>query len=76
MPIITRETVTSNARHTHRENSQQSGPTHMNQEHTQTHDEAIQNLVAMGFEKAKAEVALAAANGDLALAVELLSSQE
>lgn len=76
MPIITRETVTSNARHTHRENSQQSGPTHMNQGHTQTHDEAIQNLVAMGFEKAKAEVALAAANGDLALAVELLSSQE
>lgn len=48
----------------------------MSQGHTQINDEAIQNLVAMGFEKAKAEIALAAANGDLALAVELLSSQE
>lgn len=75
-PISTRETVTSNARSPHRENSQQSGPTHMNQGHTQNYDETVQSLVAMGFEKANAEVALAAANGDITLAVELLSSQE
>ncbi|XP_047253318.1 rhomboid-like protein 15 isoform X1 [Capsicum annuum] len=38
-------------------------------------DEEIQKLVAMGFEKTQAEVALAAAEGDLNVAVEILSQQ-
>lgn len=41
-----------------------------------SHDktESVSSLVAMGFEQKKAEVALDAANGDLAMAVEILSS--
>lgn len=39
-------------------------------------DEEIQKLVAMGFEKTQVEVALAAADGDLNVAVEILMSQE
>ncbi|KAK4345852.1 hypothetical protein RND71_036028 [Anisodus tanguticus] len=38
-------------------------------------DEEIQKLVAMGFEKTQVEVALAAADGDLNVAVEILSQQ-
>ncbi|KAI5679707.1 hypothetical protein M9H77_00934 [Catharanthus roseus] len=38
-------------------------------------DEDIQKLVAMGFEKTQVEVALAAADGDLNVAVEILSQQ-
>ncbi|KAH7292484.1 hypothetical protein KP509_29G070900 [Ceratopteris richardii] len=38
--------------------------------------DSISSLVSMGFEQKKAEVALDAANGDLAMAVEILSSQE
>ncbi|MCO5608693.1 hypothetical protein L7F22_062907 [Adiantum nelumboides] len=37
--------------------------------------ESLSSLIAMGFEQTKAEVALDAANGDLAMAVEILSSQ-
>ncbi|XP_059462427.1 rhomboid-like protein 15 [Corylus avellana] len=39
-------------------------------------DEEIQKLVAMGFEKTQVEVALAAADGDLNVAVEILMSQQ
>lgn len=39
-------------------------------------DEEIQKLVAMGFERTQVEVALAAADGDLNVAVEILMSQE
>ncbi|PON44920.1 Peptidase [Parasponia andersonii] len=39
-------------------------------------DEEIQKLVAMGFEKTQVEVALAAAEGDLNVAVEILMSQQ
>ncbi|GAV86125.1 UBA domain-containing protein/Rhomboid domain-containing protein [Cephalotus follicularis] len=38
-------------------------------------DEGIQKLVAMGFERTQVEVALAAADGDLNVAVEILSQQ-
>ncbi|XP_009615889.1 rhomboid-like protein 15 isoform X1 [Nicotiana tomentosiformis] len=38
-------------------------------------DEKVQKLVAMGFEKTQVEVALAAAEGDLNVAVEILSQQ-
>ncbi|GLT62579.1 hypothetical protein SLA2020_352020 [Shorea laevis] len=39
-------------------------------------EEEIQKLVAMGFEKTQVEVALAAADGDLNVAVEILMSQQ
>ncbi|XP_044492017.1 rhomboid-like protein 15 isoform X2 [Mangifera indica] len=39
-------------------------------------DEEIQQLVSMGFEKTQVEVALAAADGDLNVAVEILMSQQ
>ncbi|CAN4118739.1 unnamed protein product [Withania somnifera] len=39
-------------------------------------DEKIQKLAAMGFEKTQVEVALAAAEGDLNVAVEILMSQQ
>ncbi|XP_058003310.1 rhomboid-like protein 15 isoform X2 [Hevea brasiliensis] len=39
-------------------------------------DEQIQKLVSMGFEKTQVEVALAAADGDLNVAVEILMSQQ
>lgn len=39
-------------------------------------DEEVQKLVAMGFEKTQVEVALAAAEGDLNVAVEILMSQQ
>ncbi|KAF5737380.1 hypothetical protein HS088_TW13G00260 [Tripterygium wilfordii] len=39
-------------------------------------DEAVQKLVSMGFEKTQVEVALAAADGDLNVAVEILMSQQ
>ncbi|WOG98224.1 hypothetical protein DCAR_0417565 [Daucus carota subsp. sativus] len=39
-------------------------------------DEEINKLVAMGFERTQVEVALAAADGDLNVAVEILMSQE
>ncbi|XP_059646525.1 rhomboid-like protein 15 isoform X2 [Cornus florida] len=39
-------------------------------------DEDIQKLVAMGFEKTQVEVAVAAADGDLNVAVEILMSQQ
>lgn len=39
-------------------------------------DQEIQKLVAMGFERTQVEVALAAADGDLNVAVEILMSQE
>ncbi|XP_058085056.1 rhomboid-like protein 15 isoform X2 [Magnolia sinica] len=39
-------------------------------------DEVIQKLVTMGFEKTQAEVALAAADGDPNVAVEILMSQQ
>ncbi|KAH9737753.1 Rhomboid-like protein 15 [Citrus sinensis] len=38
-------------------------------------DEEIQKLVSMGFDKTQVEVALAAADGDLNVAVEILSQQ-
>ncbi|CAL5419548.1 unnamed protein product [Camellia sinensis] len=38
-------------------------------------EEEIQNLVAMGFERTQVEVAVAAADGDLNVAVEILMSQ-
>ncbi|KAI5063045.1 hypothetical protein GOP47_0021592 [Adiantum capillus-veneris] len=46
-------------------------------ENQNPHDkaESLSSLIAMGFEQNKAEVALDAANGDLAMAVEILSSQ-
>nr|AIY60678.1 rhomboid protein Illhe_RBL15 [Illicium henryi] len=40
-----------------------------------SYDEEIRKLVAMGFEKSKAEVALAAADGDSNVAVEILMNQ-
>ncbi|XP_043697073.1 rhomboid-like protein 15 isoform X2 [Telopea speciosissima] len=40
-----------------------------------TFDEEVQKLVTMGFEKTQAEVALAAADGDTNVAVEILMSQ-
>ncbi|KAL9242535.1 hypothetical protein vseg_016526 [Gypsophila vaccaria] len=39
-------------------------------------DEDIQKLVAMGFDKTQVEVALAAADGDLDVAVEILMTQQ
>lgn len=39
-------------------------------------DEEIQNLVAMGFDKTQVEVAIAAADGDLNVAVEILMTQQ
>nr|AIY60753.1 rhomboid protein Ginbi_RBL15 [Ginkgo biloba] len=75
IPISTRGTVTSHARPAQTDDLQQSGPIFTDQDHVQEHDESIQNLVSMGFERSNAEVALAAANGDLALAVEFLSNQ-
>uniref|UniRef100_A0A5B6YLG1 UBA domain-containing protein n=2 Tax=Davidia involucrata TaxID=16924 RepID=A0A5B6YLG1_DAVIN len=39
-------------------------------------DEDVQKLVAMGFEKTQVEVAVAAADGDLNVAVEILMSQQ
>ncbi|KAI4348832.1 hypothetical protein L6164_009505 [Bauhinia variegata] len=39
-------------------------------------DEEIKKLVAMGFDKTQVEVALAAADGDLNVAVEILMSQQ
>lgn len=39
-------------------------------------EEQIQKLVAMGFERTQVEVALAAADGDLNVAVEILMSQQ
>lgn len=39
-------------------------------------DEEIQKLLAMGFERTQVEVALAAADGDLNVAVEILMSQQ
>ncbi|KAG2683210.1 hypothetical protein I3843_10G021500 [Carya illinoinensis] len=39
-------------------------------------DEEIQKLVSMGFEKTQVEVALAAADGDLNVAVEILMNQQ
>lgn len=39
-------------------------------------DEEIQKLVAMGFERTQVEIALAAADGDLNVAVEILMSQQ
>ncbi|KAG7033682.1 Rhomboid-like protein 15 [Cucurbita argyrosperma subsp. argyrosperma] len=39
-------------------------------------DAAIQKLVSMGFEKTQVEVALAAADGDVNIAVEILMSQK
>lgn len=39
-------------------------------------DEEIQKLVAMGFERTQVEVALAAADGDVNVAVEILMSQQ
>ncbi|XP_024027007.1 rhomboid-like protein 15 [Morus notabilis] len=39
-------------------------------------DEQIQKLVSMGFERTQVEVALAAAEGDLNVAVEILMSQQ
>ncbi|KAL6507069.1 hypothetical protein OROHE_021968 [Orobanche hederae] len=39
-------------------------------------DEEIQKLVAMGFDKTQVEVAIAAADGDLNVAVEILMSQQ
>ncbi|KAF8398036.1 hypothetical protein HHK36_016962 [Tetracentron sinense] len=41
-----------------------------------TFDAEIQNLVAMGFEKTQVEVAIAAADGDSNIAVEILMSQQ
>lgn len=38
-------------------------------------EDLLSSLVAMGFERNKAEIAVDAANGDLAMAVEILSSQ-
>ncbi|GFZ02566.1 RHOMBOID-like protein 15 [Actinidia rufa] len=38
-------------------------------------EEAIQKLVAMGFERTQVEVAVAAADGDLNVAVEILMTQ-
>ncbi|KAH9322807.1 hypothetical protein KI387_017446, partial [Taxus chinensis] len=73
-PISTRGTVTSNARPAQMGNLLPADLAATDQGHVQNHAEAIQNLVAMGFEKSKAEVAVVAANGDLTLAVELLSS--
>ncbi|KAL3692717.1 hypothetical protein R1sor_006368 [Riccia sorocarpa] len=42
---------------------------------TGTDESAIQNLVAMGFDKTKAAHALSAAKGDISLAVEFLSAE-
>ncbi|KAJ0087965.1 hypothetical protein Patl1_32838 [Pistacia atlantica] len=39
-------------------------------------DKEIQQLVSMGFDKTQVEVALAAADGDLNIAVEILMSQQ
>lgn len=48
--------------------------TFINQD-SQHDSESVSSLVAMGFEQQKVEIALDAANGDLAMAVEILSSQ-
>ncbi|GLJ31689.1 hypothetical protein SUGI_0636810 [Cryptomeria japonica] len=76
MPISTYGMVSSNSRPSQMENFLPSDSIATDQVNVQNHAEAIQNLVAMGFEKSKAEVALVAANGDVTLAVELLSSPE
>lgn len=41
-----------------------------------TFDEELKKLVGMGFEKTQAEVALAAADGDTNVAIEILMSQQ
>lgn len=43
---------------------------------TSVPDEEIQKLVAMGFDKTQVEIAIAAADGDLNIAVEILMSQQ
>ncbi|VAI36151.1 unnamed protein product [Triticum turgidum subsp. durum] len=43
---------------------------------TDTFDEELKKLVAMGFERTQAEVALAAADGDPNVAIEILMSQQ
>lgn len=43
---------------------------------TDTFDEELKKLVGMGFEKTQAEVALAAADGDPNVAIEILMSQQ
>ncbi|XAR69863.1 Rhomboid protease [Bertholletia excelsa] len=45
-------------------------------QHSVASEEDIQKLVAMGFEKTQVEVAVAAADGDLNVAVEILMSQQ
>ncbi|XP_010247150.1 PREDICTED: rhomboid-like protein 15 isoform X2 [Nelumbo nucifera] len=49
---------------------------HMHQQGLDASDEQIQKLVAMGFDRTQAEVALAAADGDSNVAVEILMSQQ
>eukprot|EP01018_Ginkgo_biloba_P010529 Gb_16184 [translate_table: standard] len=51
IPISTRGTVTSHARPAQTDDLQQSGPIFTDQDHVQEHDESIQNLVSMGFER-------------------------
>ncbi|KAF6169853.1 hypothetical protein GIB67_034245 [Kingdonia uniflora] len=46
------------------------------QQKPDTFDEEIQMLVAMGFEKTQVEVAIAAADGDSNVAVEILMTQQ
>ncbi|KAK9170207.1 hypothetical protein Syun_002347 [Stephania yunnanensis] len=46
------------------------------QQVSDTFEEQLQQLVAMGFEKTQAEVALTAADGDPSVAVEILMSQQ
>uniref|UniRef100_A0A453LPG7 UBA domain-containing protein n=3 Tax=Aegilops tauschii subsp. strangulata TaxID=200361 RepID=A0A453LPG7_AEGTS len=43
---------------------------------TDTFDEELKKLVGMGFERTQAEVALAAADGDPNVAIEILMSQQ
>ncbi|KAJ8754538.1 hypothetical protein K2173_005699 [Erythroxylum novogranatense] len=49
---------------------------HAHNQGSVAYEEQIQKLVSMGFEKTQVEVALAAADGDLNVAVEILMSQQ
>ncbi|KAJ3674794.1 hypothetical protein LUZ60_005410 [Juncus effusus] len=48
----------------------------LNNQGTDTFDEELKKLVAMGFEKTQAEVALAAADGEPSVAIEILMNQQ
>ncbi|RWR85436.1 rhomboid protein Panut_RBL15 [Cinnamomum micranthum f. kanehirae] len=66
----------SDGRHSTVTSSAEGGEALTHNQGSDTFDEVMQKLVMMGFEKTQAEVALAAADGDPNVAVEILMSQQ